>query len=88
MTNPFANRTPPLSGPATDIVPVSPDDNTEMPHVALALYVESGGMLSMVTLYGQTRVVEVADHMFLPVACRAVNATGTTASGIHAMVLA
>ena len=88
MTNPFASRTPPLSGPATDIVPVTPDDSTELAHVALALYVETGGSLSLVTLHGQSRQVLVADHAILPVACRRVNATGTTASGIHAMVLA
>lgn len=88
MTNPFANRTPPLSGPATDILPVTPDDSTELAHVALALYVETGGSLSLVTLHGQSRQVLVADHAILPVACRRVNATGTTASGIHAMVLA
>lgn len=88
MANPFANRTPPLSGPATDIMPVTPDDTAEMPHIALALYIEGGGVVSFVTLYGETRQVGVADFSILPVACRAVNATGTSASGIHAMVLA
>lgn len=88
MTNPFANRTPPLSGPATDIIPVIPDDSVEMTHVALALYIETGGTVSLITLHGQSRNVLVADHAILPVACRRVNATGTTASGIHAMVLA
>ena len=88
MTNPFANRTPPLSGPATDIVPVTPDDSIEMAHVALALYIETGGTVSLITLHGHSRQVQVADHAILPVACRRVNATGTTASGIHAMVLA
>ena len=88
MTNPFLNRTPPLSGPATDILPVTPDDVTELPHVALALYVETGGVVAFVTLHGETRQVTVADFAILPVACRRVNATGTSASGIHAMVLA
>lgn len=88
MKNPFANRIPPLSGPATDIIPVTPDDSVEMAHVALALYVETGGALSLVTLHGHSRQVQVTDHAILPVACRQVNATGTTASGIHAMVLA
>lgn len=53
MANPFANRTPPLSGPATDIMPVTPDDTAEMPHIALALYIEGGGVVSFVTLYGE-----------------------------------
>ncbi len=88
MSNPFANRSPSLSGPATDIIPVIPDDTNAFVHVALALYVETGGALSLVTLHGANRQVLVADHSILPVACRQVNASGTTASGIHAMVLA
>ncbi len=88
MTNPFANRTPALSGPATDIMPITPADSAALAHVALGIYVEHGGSLSLVTLQGQTRHLQVPDNMLLPLACRSVNATGTTASGIHALVLA
>ena len=88
MSNPFANRVPPLSGPATDLVPVTPSDATDLPHAGLALYVETGGVLSLVTVAGQSRMVEVADFSILPVGVLRVNATGTTASGLHAMVLA
>lgn len=87
MTNPFENRISSLSGPATDIVPVTPDDVTAMPEVAIALYVETGGALSVVTARGGARTVTVADRSILPVGIRQVNATGTTASGIHAMVI-
>ena len=88
MSNPFDGRTLALSGPATDIRPVTPSDSTDLEAVALALYVEIGGSLSMVTEAGQSRSVIVADFSMLPVGVRRVNATGTTASGIHAMVLA
>ena len=87
MTNPFENRTSSLSGPATDIVPVTPDDLTDMTDVAIALYVETGGTLSLLTVRGGNRSVSVADNSILPVGTRRVNATGTTASGIHAMVI-
>ena len=85
--NPFANRAVPLSGPATDILPVSPDDSTDLPDVAIALYVESAGSLALHTVGGQTRTVNVTDHAILPVGTRRVLATGTTAAGIHALVL-
>jgi hypothetical protein len=88
LLNPFENRTSSLSGPATDILPVTPNDNTDLPEVAVALYVETGGTLSLVTARGSARTVSVADRSILPVGTRKVNATGTSATGIHAMVIA
>lgn len=87
MTNPFANRAMHLSGPARDISPVTPDDTTPLPHVAVALYVETGGTVSIVTEKGQTRSVRVADFAILPVGVSQVRASGTTASGIHALLV-
>lgn len=87
MTNPFENRTSALSGPATDIIPVTPDDVTELNEVAIALYVESGGALSVLTTRGGARSINVTDNSILAVGIRRVNATGTTASGIHALVI-
>ncbi|MGY6704789.1 spike base protein, RCAP_Rcc01079 family [Roseinatronobacter sp.] len=86
--NPFANRTGSLSGPATDALPITPDDTTDLSHVALGLYVETGGTISIDTVEGATRSLTVADFSILPVGVRRVRATGTTASGIHALVLA
>ncbi|MEQ3625797.1 MAG: hypothetical protein ABNH26_03805 [Celeribacter sp.] len=86
MTNPFQNRALPLDGPASDIVPVTPDDGTDLLDTASALYVEIGGAVALVTLRGASRVVTVPDMTVLPVAARRVLATGTTASGIHALV--
>jgi len=87
MINPFSNRAASLQGPATDIQPVSPSDSVELPVTGIALYVESGGTISVVTVAGQDRVVEVPDFAILPCGIRRVNATGTTASGIHVLVL-
>lgn len=87
MSNPFNGRTATLSGPATDILPVVPSDSTDLGTVAVALYVEKGGTLVIQPVRGSTRTVEVADHAILPVGTRRVCATGTTATGIHALVL-
>ena len=88
MSNPFDGRALALSGPATDIRPVTPSDSTDFETVALALYTETGGVVSLVTEAGASRSVTVADFSTLPLGVRRVNATGTTASGVHAMVLA
>ncbi len=88
MTNPFANRAGSLQGPATDIQPVTPDDGADIARMAIALYVETGGTLSLVTASGDARQVTLPDFAILPVGVRRVNATGTTAAGIHALVLA
>jgi hypothetical protein len=87
MTNPFASRSVSLSGPATDIVPVSPDDGQDLPDVAVALYVETGGTVALHSVAGGARVVSVTDFSILPVGTARVLATGTSASGIHALVV-
>ncbi|RBW61247.1 hypothetical protein [Ruegeria sp. A3M17] len=87
-TNPFSNRASSLSGPARDIVPVVASDNSDLADVAIGLYVETGGRVVLTTVQGETRTVQVSDFSILPVGTTRVHATGTTASGIHAMVLA
>lgn len=86
--NPFANRARPLSGPATDALAVVPDDSNDLSMVAIALYVETGGTVVVDTVAGETRSIAVADFSILPLGTVRVRATGTTASGIHALVLA
>ncbi|WP_372840316.1 hypothetical protein [Phaeovulum sp.] len=86
--NPFKNRELSLNGPATDILPVSPSDTVDLPLIAPAIYTETGGTIVIVTVAGQTRTVKVADNSVLAVGVSRVMATGTTATGIHALVLA
>ncbi|MET4104531.1 hypothetical protein ABIE58_003984 [Roseovarius sp. MBR-78] len=86
--NPFENRSHALSGPATDALPVTPSDTIDLPDVAIGLYVETGGMVSLISATGETRSLSVADFSLLPLGVRRVHATGTTAQGIHALVLA
>jgi hypothetical protein len=88
MSNPFNNRTASIQGPAHDMVPVTPNNGTDLAQVAIALYVETGGTLVIDTVAGQTRTINVADFSILPLGTRRVRSTGTTAAGIHALVLA
>lgn len=76
------------AGPATDILPVTPSNTIDLPFAASALYVQTGGAISFVTVRGETRVVTVGDLSLLPVGVLRVLATGTTATGIHALVVA
>lgn len=87
MINPFANRVAPLSGPARDIAPVTPDDAATLPEVAVALFIEAGGTLSIVTERGETRNLTVPDFCVVPVGVSQVLATGTSATGIHALLV-
>ena len=88
MANPFSGRAVSINGPATDILPITPDDATDLADVAIALYVETGGVVVFDSVAGgATRTVTVGDHAILPVGARRVRATGTTAAGIHALVI-
>lgn len=86
--NPFAHRARSIHGPATDALPVAPDDATDLPMVAIALYIETCGTVVVDTVAGETRTIAVADFSILPLGTNRVRATGTTAAGIHALVLA
>jgi len=84
----FKSQALTAAGPATDILPVTPNDGADLSFVASALYVETGGILSILTVRDQVRTIEVGDLSLLPVGVRRVRATGTTATGIHALVVA
>jgi hypothetical protein len=88
MSNPFSNRAASLNGPASDAQPVVPNDSTDLSTIAIALYVEKGGSISIITAAGNQRLIALPDFAILPVGVRRVRATGTTATGIHALVLA
>ncbi|MGH1367820.1 MAG: spike base protein, RCAP_Rcc01079 family [Maritimibacter sp.] len=87
MSNPFENRAASLHGPVNDIVPVTPDDNVDLADVAVALYIETGGAVTVITEAEATRTLTLADNAILPVGVRRVLATGTDATGIHAFMV-
>lgn len=87
MTNPFETRALAISGPVRDLVPVTPNDATDLADVAVALYVETGGTVEIDTVAGATRAVTLGDFAILPVGVKRVRATGTTAIGIFALTL-
>ena len=87
MSNPFSRRAATLSGPGIDYLPVTPDDATDLPDVAASLYVEGAGQVAFVSVKGQSRSVAVPDFGWVICGVSRVLATGTTATGIHAVVV-
>ena len=87
MTNVFSSRAASRNGPGSDYLPVTPDDAAPLPEPAICLYVETGGTVSFTSLRGTQRTVAVGDGGWLLCGVRAVQATGTTATGLHAVVI-
>jgi len=87
MKNPFSTRATTLTGPAHDYLPVTPDDATDLSEIAVSLYAETGGTVTFDSVRGVTRTVRVPDHGWVLCGLRRVRATGTTATGLHAMVV-
>lgn len=73
-------------GPATDAEPVTPSDTTTLGQLARGLYVGATGNVSVLLRDGSSvTFVGVQGGTTLPIRCRRVNATGTTASSILAL---
>jgi hypothetical protein len=71
------------------MVPVTPSDDTDnvgVGNVAVGLYVETGGVVVFVTKAGTERTITVGDLSYLTCSITRVKATGTTATGVHALV--
>lgn len=76
-----------LSGPGVDYLPVTPSNTAEFSDVAVALYAETAGAISFISQKGEIRTVNVPDFGWVLCRVKAVRATGTTAGGIHAVLV-
>jgi hypothetical protein len=81
-----AHRAPSASAPARRLWTVTPDDDADLPAVAKALYLATGGDLRILAA-GDATPVTLADHPagYVPVQVRRVLATGTTALDVVAL---
>lgn len=68
-------------GMARDVIPITPADADIAPFFPRALFIATGGSLSVLTERGNTRVLTVPDNFLLYCKVRRVNAA-TTATGI------
>lgn len=88
MTDPFQNRADSVSAPATRARAIVPSDTVALPEIPKALYVGTGGTL---TMQGAADTVDsvwvdVPSGGIVPFRPSHVRATGTTASDILALL--
>jgi hypothetical protein len=90
MANPFEGVSGQLNGSVYDMVPVTPadgSDNLGTGNIAIGLYVTGEGNVTFHNKDGVSRTVTVPDNFYLICSIKRVLSTGTTATGIHALVL-
>ena len=91
MANPFVyTNSPNQSGLVYDMVPVTPadgSDNVGAGNVAIGLYIQTGGNVTFLNKDDNERTVTVPDNFYLTCSVKRVKSTGTTATGIHALVV-
>ena len=79
----FRNLSPNLTSPAQHIEAITPADGTDLTFATRGIYVGTGGDLRVLTLGGDTVTFpDVPAGVILPIRCKRVLATSTTASGI------
>jgi hypothetical protein len=86
MSDPFDNHTQSLESPATMLDPITPDDGTDLARPSRALNVTQSGTVRLTTTGGSTATLFIAAGIGFPVRATRVWATGTTATGITAML--
>jgi hypothetical protein len=91
MANPFIyENAPNQSGLVIDMVEVTTNDSTDnvgSGNIAIGLYIETGGDVVFLNKDGNERTVTVPDFHTLTCSVKRVKSTGTTATGIHALVV-
>jgi len=75
-----------IANPAAGAIAVTPNDSTDLASQARALWIGTGGDVTVITVDGQTVLLaNIPDGSLLPVRCTRVKSTGTTASDIVAL---
>jgi hypothetical protein len=87
MADRFQNSSPSLTGPASHGFAVTPSDSTLLSETTRGIYVGTGGTIAALMLSGASvSFPAVPSGAILPVRLTKIMATGTTASGIVALV--
>jgi len=87
MPDRFANTQASLSGPASSGFSITPSNSADLPETTRALYIGTGGSLSVRMLSGETLTLpNVLPGSLLPLRVTRVFATATTATAIAGLV--
>ena len=71
---------------AVDIVPVTPDDTEDLKRAARAIRAQGDGTIRITSGLGMVRDTFITAGEILPVYATRIHATGTTATGIEALI--
>lgn len=75
------------TSPAVDLVPITPDDNNDLDsHARSIRCIGTSGTLRVVTFAGIERNTSIESGEVLSLVATRVHATGTTATGLEAMI--
>lgn len=87
MPDDFAAHQPGLTAPAAQAQAITPTDGAVLPKIPRAVYVGASGSLSVVMLSGEAVTFPLVQAgMIYPLRLRQVQATGTTATGLIALL--
>ena len=87
MSDRFASHMPSLTRPASSGFQVVANDAVDLPEMTRALYVGTGGGVDVTMLSGERLTFHaVSDEYFLLLRVSRLNASGTTAENIVALV--
>jgi hypothetical protein len=82
----FAAYSSGLDSPASDVFPITPDDDTDLAVATRAIRAETGGNVVLVAMAGPERTCRFADGETRAIRATRIKATGTTATGLEGMV--
>lgn len=85
MNNPFEGNRGHLNGSVVDMLPVTPNDGSDLSQVAIGLYITVAGDVTFHNVDGVSRTITVPGNFYLICSVKRVLSTGTTSTGIHAM---
>jgi hypothetical protein len=85
MSNPFSNHNGGLSAPAARIVPITPDDDADLPDgTCRALLVGTAGAVDLIDASGSERTAVPLQQGFNPIGVQRVK-TGGSANNLWAL---
>lgn len=71
---------------ASDVLTVTPSDTVDLPWIARGIRARVGGDIRITSGVGIVRNTFIGDGELLPVAATRIHATGTTATGLEALL--
>jgi hypothetical protein len=82
----FAAYSSGLDSPASDVFPITPDDDADLAVATRAIRADTGGVVVLVAMAGPERTCRFTDGETRAIRATRIKATGTTATGLEGMV--